>query len=228
MNKIKTHIKGFDEAIGGGIFENQIVMISGEPGSFKSSIAFSILYQNGVKSGKKGFYMIMEQPRVHFLRQMDLMGFSATDSINVFDFSIIRKNLGKLKAKTIWLEVLKMYLRPLKQRDFNILVIDSFSALLPIIKFENKRDELFKLFLWLKDMEIMVLLINETTHNERLGFLPGIDPDLDFLVDGKFSLFSRFEEGEIRNYIICEKLRGVKHSKKAYGLSLKKGVFEIE
>ena len=36
---VKTYIKGFDEKLGGGIPEGSVVLVVGEPGTMKSSVA---------------------------------------------------------------------------------------------------------------------------------------------------------------------------------------------
>ncbi len=46
MNRIKTYIQGFDDVMSGGIPEGHVVLIAGEPGTFKSSLAFNMLYHN--------------------------------------------------------------------------------------------------------------------------------------------------------------------------------------
>ena len=53
MDRVKTFIQGFDEALGGGIPRGHVVLMSGSPGTMKTSVTFSILYNN-VKAGSKG------------------------------------------------------------------------------------------------------------------------------------------------------------------------------
>jgi len=48
-DRVRTFIHGFDEKLGGGIPEGAIVLLTGEPGTMKSTIAFNILYQNALR-----------------------------------------------------------------------------------------------------------------------------------------------------------------------------------
>jgi len=61
--KVKTYIKGFDEQMDGGIPEGAVVLLVGEPGTMKSSIAFSILFNNAKETNAKGLYISLEQGR---------------------------------------------------------------------------------------------------------------------------------------------------------------------
>ena len=42
--RIRTFIHGFDEKMSGGIPQGHVVLLAGEPGTMKSTIAFNIIY----------------------------------------------------------------------------------------------------------------------------------------------------------------------------------------
>jgi len=48
-DRIRTFIHGFDEKLDGGIPVGQIVLLAGEPGTMKSTIAFNVIYQNALR-----------------------------------------------------------------------------------------------------------------------------------------------------------------------------------
>ena len=48
--RVKTYIQGLDEQMSGGVPKGHVVLISGMPGTMKSSVAFNILYNNGTGS----------------------------------------------------------------------------------------------------------------------------------------------------------------------------------
>src|SRR5439155_477738 len=60
MDRLKTHVEGFDEALGGGIPRGSIVLVAGTPGTMKTALTFSILYEN-VKAGSKALYISLEE-----------------------------------------------------------------------------------------------------------------------------------------------------------------------
>src|SRR3990172_428152 len=62
MDRVKTYIEGLDDTLDGGIPKGHVVLVSGSPGTMKTSVTFSILYHN-VKAGSKGLYISRGQPR---------------------------------------------------------------------------------------------------------------------------------------------------------------------
>jgi len=48
--RVKTHVDGLDELVGGGIPKGHVVLISGLPGTMKSSLTYAILHRNAQES----------------------------------------------------------------------------------------------------------------------------------------------------------------------------------
>ena len=67
VNTYKTYIKGLDEELGGGIPEGHIILVSGTPGTMKSSVAYNILYNNIKSEDSVGVYVSLEQSRENLL-----------------------------------------------------------------------------------------------------------------------------------------------------------------
>src|SRR5947199_1648845 len=59
MDRVQTHVEGFDEALGGGIPRGSIVLVAGSAGTMKTAVTFSMLYEN-VKAGSKALYISLE------------------------------------------------------------------------------------------------------------------------------------------------------------------------
>ena len=110
-NRIPTHIRGFDDAIGGGLPEGYVVLVSGAPGTMKSSLAFSQLYQNALRDGRKGAYFTLEQSKDLLLEHMASLGMAdpkAWQNLVLLDMGNIRKNLNLLQGRGTRLELNKM------------------------------------------------------------------------------------------------------------------------
>jgi len=45
MKRIPTNVDGLDEVLGGGIPEGNIVLLSGAPGTMKTSLSYHVLHQ---------------------------------------------------------------------------------------------------------------------------------------------------------------------------------------
>src|SRR5439155_60364 len=73
MDRLKTHVEGFDEALGGGIPRGSIVLVAGTPGTMKTALTFSILYEN-VKAGSKALYISLEESQEDLRASMTELG----------------------------------------------------------------------------------------------------------------------------------------------------------
>src|SRR3990172_4715351 len=168
--RIQTFIRGFDEALDGGIPEGHVVLVVGEPGTMKSSLTYSILYNNAKEEGNKGLYISLEQSRQSLLDHMEGLGFDlgvVEDKVHLLDLGLIRKNLKMLGDQT-WMHVFKMYAENLKNStDYQILILDSLPVLELLASFEDPRQELFHFFEWLRELNITTFLITEMSQESR-------------------------------------------------------------
>ena len=61
MDRLQSHIEGFDEVLGGGIPRGSLVLVCGTPGTMKTSLTFSLLYNNVKHNGSKALYISLEE-----------------------------------------------------------------------------------------------------------------------------------------------------------------------
>lgn len=225
--RIKTYIEGFDEKMNGGIPMGHNILILGEPGTMKSSIAFYILYKNALHDNKRGAYITLEQSRESLLSHITGMGLNFNqikDHISVVDLSLIRKNLDKLGQQT-WTQIFKMYAQNLKKNmDYDLFVMDSLPVLELLANFSEPRNDLFHLFEWLKELDSTTILISEMSQSARDFGKYGED----FLSDGIIHLKMENVDGvTIQRRIRCVKMRGTNHSPDYYTLLFGDGEFQV-
>ncbi|UCF08598.1 MAG: circadian clock protein KaiC [Thermoplasmata archaeon] len=224
--RIKTFIEGFDDKMKGGIPRGHNILILGEPGTMKSSIAFYMLYKNAIETGLKGAYITLEQSRESFLDHIVSMGLdfdNVKDRISVVDLSLIRKNLDKLGQQT-WTQIFKMYAQNLKKNmNYDILVLDSLPVLELLANFTEPRNDLFHLFEWLKELNTTIVLISEMSQSAKDFGQFGED----FLADGIIHLKMENVDGvTIQRRIRCVKMRGTHHSTDYHTLLYSDGEFQ--
>ncbi|MCJ2563554.1 MAG: circadian clock protein KaiC, partial [Candidatus Thermoplasmatota archaeon] len=168
--RFKSYVLGFDDKLDGGIPEGHIVLVCGEPGTMKSSLAFSMLYNNALKEDRVAAYLSLEQGRDSLLKQMKGMGMdpqNVEDKLSIVDLSLIRRNLETLKDQS-WVDIFKLYASYLmKNTNFEVFCLDSLSILETLARFEYPREELFQLFEWLKDLGTTCLIISEMNIGEK-------------------------------------------------------------
>jgi KaiC/GvpD/RAD55 family RecA-like ATPase len=226
--RYKTYVEGFDKILEGGIPTGHVVLVSGTPGTMKSSLTYYMLYHQARENGKTGVYVTLEQSRESLVRQMDKMGMKTKDvgnKLNVVDLGLIRKKLKQISGGGSWMQVFKSYLENLKENlKFDLLAIDSLDVLETMADVENRRTELFYLFEWLREFNATVLLISEASP-ERI--LEG-SFDEAYLSDGIISLKMQVvREVETQRRIRCVKMRETNHDPSYYSLLFSGGKFQV-
>ncbi len=248
ISRIKTYIKGFDENIQGGIPEGHITLIHGSAGTMKSSLCFSILYNEAILNKKTGLYISLEQSFHSIIKNMVNMGFDMNKinlvyiedlanfsnniqelkqgegNLIVVDIGAIRKLVKDVKVSEnrSWLNVVKnIVLKTKKACEFDLLTFDSLSALYTLSTFENPRMELFYLFEYLRDLEITSYLISEENSNSR----ESIYDSEAFLSDGIIVLrLTPFRRNIVRE-IKVDKMRATKCNNDVFSFEYRNGAF---
>jgi KaiC/GvpD/RAD55 family RecA-like ATPase len=219
----KTYIRGFDEELGGGIPEGHIILISGTPGTMKSSVAYNILYNNIKREGSVGVYVSLEQSRENFLFQIESLGLHDIEELKftILDMAKIRKEVDMSKERP-WLDVVKKHLDYLKESmNFDLLVIDSLPVVQMLSKVEDERAYLFYFFEWLRDLKVTTFIISEISPDPTEVY-----PE-EFLADGIILLtLERVNEVDVDRRIRCVKMRGVNHNTGYFTLEFKDEAFQ--
>lgn len=227
--RFKTYVRGFDESIGGGIPEGFVVLVSGAPGTMKSSLAFSILYNHALHEGRKSAYFTMEQSKDFLLDHMAHLGMASEEAYKnlvVLDMGTIRKNLQFLKTKGSWIELFKMYVSNfMKAEKVELLAVDSLDVLETMARFEDRRTDLYYLFEWLRDLGVTSFLISE----KPLDFSPtGQYRDEAYLADGIIHLgLHPTSDVYVQRRIRCVKMRATKHETNYFALVWEDDQFEV-
>lgn len=223
--RIRTYIRGLDDQLQGGIPEGHVVLVAGKPGTMKSSLAFNVLFNNAKNNGN-GVYVTLEQGKESMLDNMSGMGMDIAGlekRMSVLDISMIRKKLKQLSNQS-WLEVFKMYLGNLKKSmDLGLLVVDSLPVLKVMAKFNDPRDDLFRLFEWLRDLKVTTFLIAEMAQDTEKFCQDGED----FLSDGIIHIDMRRDDRVVNLFLSIVKMRKTAHSRGYFPLIFDKGGFEV-
>src|SRR3990172_7164785 len=215
MDRVKTHVLGFDEALGGGIPRGSVVLVSGSAGTMKTALTFSILYEN-VKAGSKALYISLEENQEDLKAAMSQLGLEGLDDIELYVLDI-----GK-----IWLDILQKYIEQrVRMNAFDLVAIDSLAALYSLSTLGHPRRDLFHFFGFLKGLDATTFLISEVpaSENGRLGRY-----EEEFLADGILYL-KHFEKGEtdVQLRMRCVKMRRTRHEAGWFALIRDGGRFQI-
>lgn len=207
--RIKTHIVNLDNQMSGGIPMGHIVLVSGNPGTYKSSLAYNILYHNALKDGRNSLYISFQQSRDSLEDQFKSLNMPhkfVKDKITIVDIGYLRETK---KSSEDWMKVFKNYVENIKSATkYELLVVDSLTTLELITQMKNRRDDLFHLFEWLRSFENMtsLLIVEKPLTDETLR-------EEEFLADGIIYLTKeRVGRVESRRYLSIDKMRATKHN----------------
>lgn len=192
MRRIKTEIKNLDRLLGGGIPENQMILVKGEPGAGKSNLGLEYLYR-GAKKGQNGLYASFQDSKDDILRtttfDWEFEKYVDNNRINIRKFDPYRSG-----------QVADMIRGAVKQNNAERVVIDPITDLdLYIDSRKDIRKNLLSLKGELKPLGATTVLVAE--KNEATA----IEEEIS---DGIIELELVRNEGKIERHIIVKKLRG--------------------
>lgn len=227
MERIKTYVERFDEQIEGGVPKGSISLICGTPGCMKSSFLYSVLYKNALEGNLKGLYITFEQETASLKKQMETLGMTEeSENLSVLDLRTIDEELGgEVKFEFNSIRKIKSYLDDLlKQKDFDMLVLDPINALYSLTTVKNPRREIYHFFTELRAIGVTSFLVSEIHAGDNRFSKYGVE---DFLADAIIHLDCRREKDMLERYIGVVKMRYTNHTLQYLPLFYDKSGFSI-
>jgi circadian clock protein KaiC len=230
----KTYIAGFDEALGGGIPKGSVVLLLGEPGTMKTSVAYNALCHGAARESLNSLYITLEQSKKSLENQMGTMGFPVEETMGrvaIMDMTSFRKRVSLLTNEYSWLDFLKKCVH--RRQEFgklDLLVIDSLDAIEVLSGFSDSRLVLYHIFEWLRDCDFTSLVIGEEGPEfvfEDYEIVPKKN-DAEFLADAIISLkMKTVGDYQVQRRIRCVKMRGQNHDTSFFMLAFESGGFKV-
>ena len=230
--RIRTYVDGLDDLMRGGVPQGHVVLVSGLPGTMKSSVTYSILHHNAVHEHIPSVYVSLEQSRESLTSQMDGMGFvdaGANASVGIADLAAVRKQQGRARGP-VWRDFLRRIVETRsKVRPFELLALDSLEALEVIGGFQEPRADLFELFEWLRGLGATSFVLTEAPPESVL--LPGEvghRNDAGYLADGIIHLkMQQVSDVTIQRRLRVVKMRETAHETHYTALVWEPGKFSV-
>ena len=211
--RTKTGVPGLDDILFGGIPKNNLVVISGDPGSGKTCLVVEYLYNGIMQYNEPGLYISLEESADEIIGFAELFGWDLRTLIEKKLFGIITVELydfDKLK-NTIEDEVNRLGAKR--------LVIDP--GVVFRLYFERELDarkRILSLGRMLKRIGCTAVITNEISL-EKASSLFGLE---EYVADGVILLYhTKLEDRFIRSVGVL-KMRGTKISEKLHPLRITK------
>jgi len=226
MEKIKTHIKGFDKLVSGGLTQGKTILLTGTPGTGKTIFGLQYIYNGVIKDKQKGLYISFEEPISALINQAGQFGWDLNKHIKSGMIDILHFSPKELLNDTLY-EIISI----IKKKKYVRVVIDSLSALainVPTLHSSTAEITPFVVerFIYsfidsFKELEKTTTLFMCQTSDDRLSR----DGVSEFIADGIIKIDFESMGGNFSRSLQIRKMRECKNNEDFHPLEIgKKGV----
>lgn len=234
--KTRSGIEGFDEILLGGLPKGRSIVLSGPPGSGKSTFAMQFLYKGVKEYGEPGVYVTLSESPADIRNNMksygwDILKLERDGKLLLVDarpFSIseegfVTPNESLYRGEAMpFSHLTDMVLAGIRRADAKRLVIDSVTIL--AMQYVNRfyiRQGLMGLVQALSNQECTSLLISESIQEE------GKAPVEWYIAPGVILLHYTRRGDTMERAVQVLKMRGTRHGEQIYPVKLTETGFTV-
>jgi len=223
LSLIKTGIPGFESLISNGLKKNSAILISGPPGSGKTTFGLQFLYSGAKDFDEPGVYVTLSQNIDEIKNDCKSFGWDFDDLINKDKILMIDARPFKIQDELIGRDdslyrgeqipfehLTKLLLSSIKRVEAKRVVIDSITIL--AMQYSDKfymRQGLQGMIQALENYGVTSLIISEYSENNEI-------PLEWFVTSGIIQLRHTRKEDTMERTIQVTKMRGIKHSQQIH------------
>ena len=216
-------IMGLDKVFKNDVKRPKVILITGPPGSLKSSFLYTMLSNYLDQSGEFGIYTTLEESVSSHLANMESLGVNLCMNMQITDFTDLRQE-GEEVDYLHFLEKMLKHFKDKKGDQFTVFALDSLGALYSLMEGNaNMRKRMFHFFQSLRDLNLYSFIIMERAM-EGESHLLGNE---GFLADGIIFLGMKRKQGRLSRFVQVEKMRATEHSMEMHALDIRSGLISI-
>lgn len=219
--KVKTGIPGLDDLMQGGFEPRSVVLLSGDPGSGKTTLALQFLYAGAMQYDEPGVFITFEERKEDIFRHMEGYGWKLEDLVNKHKLAILEYPPHEIERFITEGEIIRDIIMDIGAKR---LVIDSMSSFAMLFDSPYKlRQGILKILSTLKKWGCTILVTSEGARGEKGEVADRFG--LEYLTDGFVYLYN-VREGDRRNRLLeIIELKGTSHDTNIHEVAFsKKGV----
>ena len=223
----KDSISGLDKVFKNDIERPKIILVTGPPGSMKTSFCYSLMSHYLKDKNEFGLYTTLEETVDSHLKNMESMGVKLSAKMQISDMTDLREIdqidevIGQESGTDYVLFIEKMIQRFRRTHGdkFSILVLDSLGALYSLMEnVQDMRKKMFYFFKMLRDNNLTAFIIMERSLSGESQLLG----NEGFLADGIIMLGLDRQRGKLVRYLQVEKMRAAEHSMEKHAIEVAK------
>ena len=222
--RLKTGVEGIDKLLEGGIPEGFFVAVTGEPGCGKTIFSIHFIYQ-GVLDGDKCIYVTTEESRESIMRQAAQFSMNFEKAIEEKKLIVIDALMGRedrWSLQSLDMEALvDKIIEAKKELGYGRarVAIDSLSAFwLDKPAMARRYSYFIKKVLSKWNFTIIAVSQYAITTAESFGW------GVEHIADGIIRFRRILRSGELKRFIVVEKMRQTNHSRYLYEIDIKPGI----
>lgn len=203
IRKLPSGVRGLDEILGGGIPEFSLNLISGSPGSGKTTLAHQIVFANATEKNPALYFTVLGEPALKMLRYQQQFSFFEPSKVG----QVVRfVSLADILVEQGLKGVMETIATRVSETHPSMVVVDSFrSAVCRATSSEGQAEMqnfIIQLAQFLTSWQATTILVGEYEKDEMR------DNPLFTIVDGILWLSQEAERNSVVRKLQILKLRG--------------------
>lgn len=211
-----TGITGLDDVLNGGIPKGNLTLVSGPPGTGKSTFGSQFLI-HGAENGQNGVYITVGEDRERIIRNLRAFGWDIDEYIGE-QIEIVAPPLYNYD------ELVRDIKTHAKDMDADRLFLDSLTVLKSFFEDEfTIRKHILEIRKLFDSLEATTITTAER-HNTADGSI-GVE---EYVVDGVIEMYYDENDDDFNRSLVVKKMRGTEHSMERFPVIIGKGGMQLD
>jgi len=225
----RNSIEGLEKVFKTDIEVPKVILVTGPPGSMKTSFCYSLMSKYLQKTGEFGLYTTLEETVKSHLKNMESLGVDLSLNMQISDFTDLREVDQVVGPEDVtdylaFIERMISHFKKVHGDRFRIFTLDSLGALYSLMEdVSEMRKKMFYFFKMIRDYNLVSLIVMERSIGGEAMLLG----NEGFLVDGIVLLGMDRSRGKLVRYLQVEKMRACEHSMEKHAIEVKRGGISI-